>query len=507
MTGWSEGFAALGSWEVMLMIPLGVLIGVAIGAVPGPSATVGMALFLPFAFSLEPLTGLVLLLGIYNGACYSGAIPAVLIRTPGTPSSAATTLDGYPMGRSGRAGQALSISLIASVVGGLIGAVLLSFFAPVLADYALNFGSAEYFAIAVLALTIIASIGGDAPMSKGFVSALLGLLIVFVGFDPIAGFPRFSFGSTQLSGGIELIPLLVGIFGVAEALHQIERMTKGNSVRQSIGSFKLGKGWTRKLGPTMGGSTIIGFVTGLLPGVGGDVGGFMAYNETKRFAKDSSQFGKGDPRGVAAAEAANNASNMGSLVPTFALGIPGNTQAAVLLGALLIAGVQPGPGLFESNPDLVYGSFVAMGLAYLCLLVIGLAGIRMWVRVIQIPPAYLWPLVLVFSVVGSYAVRTNVFDVLVMLAAGVLGYLLTKGGYPVAPLLIAVIVGPLLEENFRRSMINSGGDLGWIVQPLPAAILLLAAASIIYSLIRQRRASGRTAAPTPPEVGADVPQH
>lgn len=489
MSGWSDGFVAIASWDVLIMIPLGVLLGIAIGAVPGLSATVGMALFLPFAFSLDPLTGLVLLLGIYNGACYSGAIPAVLIRTPGTPSSAATTLDGYPMGQTGRAGQALTISLVASVIGGLVGTILLALFAPVLADYALNFGSGEYFAIAVLALTIIASISGEAPISKGFVSALLGLLIVFIGFDPIAGFPRFSFGSTQLSGGIEIIPLLVGIFGVAEALNQLERMRGTKTRKQSIGSFGMGKGWLRRLGPTIGGSTGIGFVTGLLPGVGGDVGGFMAYNETKRFAKDSSQFGKGDPRGVAAAESANNASNMGSLVPTFALGIPGNTQAAVLLGALIIAGVQPGPGLFESDPELIYGSFVAMTLAYVCLLVIGLAGIKLWVRVIQIPPGYLWPLVIVFSVVGSYAVRTNVFDVIVMLAAGLLGYLLTKGGYPVAPLLIAVIVGPLAEENFRRSMINSDGSLSWMLQPLTATILAVALASIVYSLVRQRRAA------------------
>lgn len=499
MNGWMEGLTAIGSWQVLVMIPLGVLIGIAVGAIPGLSATVGMALFLPFAFSLDPLTGLVLLLGIYNGACYSGAIPAVLIRTPGTPSSAATTLDGYPMGRSGRGGQALTISLVGSVIGGLIGTILLALFAPVLADYALNFGSAEYFAIAVLALTIIASIGGDAPVSKGLVSALLGLLIVFIGFDPIAGFPRFSFGNTQLSGGIEIIPLLVGIFGVAEALHQLERLRMGTMTTPPVGSFSMGKGWLRRLGPTIGGSTGIGFVTGLLPGVGGDVGGFMAYNETKRFAKDSSQFGKGDPRGVAAAETANNASNMGSLVSTFSLGIPGNTQAAVLLGALIIAGVQPGPGLFESNPDLVYGSFAAMTLAYLCMLVIGLAGIRMWVRVISIPPVYLWPLVVVFSVVGSYAVRTNVFDVLVMLAAGLLGYLLTKGGYPVAPLLIAVIVGPLAEENFRRSMINNDGSLAWMAQPLPAAILLLAAASIVYSVVRSRKGSSQRA-----EVSQDV---
>ncbi|WP_141015591.1 tripartite tricarboxylate transporter permease [Nocardioides sambongensis] len=487
MSGWTQGLEGLLDGSVLIMIPLGVLIGIAVGAIPGLSATVGMALFLPFAFSLDPLTGLVLLLGIYNGACYAGAIPAVLIRTPGTPSSAATSLDGFPMAQSGRAGQALTISLFASVVGGLIGTVLLSLFSPVLADYALNFGSPEYFAIAVLALTIIASIGGDASMARGFVSAGIGLLVVSIGFDPIAGFPRLTFGNGDLAGGVQVIPLLVGMFGVAEALVQIEKLQIGSEIKQRIGAFRLSRREVRALGPTTAGSTAIGFVTGMLPGVGGDIGGYMAYNETRRFAKDRSQFGKGDPRGVAAAEAANNASNMGSLVPTFALGIPGNTQAAVLLGALLIAGVQPGPGLFDSNPELVFGSFLAMTLAYVCMLGIGLVGIRAWVRIIQVPAAYLWPLVLVFSVVGSYAVRTSTFDVVVTITAGVVGYLLTKGGFPLAPLLIAVIVGPLAEENFRRAMINNDGSASWLLQPLTASILALAALSVVVAVVRQRR--------------------
>lgn len=491
MTGWAEGFAALADWSVILMVPLGVLVGVAIGAIPGLSATVGMALFLPFTFSLDPLTGLVLLLGIYNGACYAGAIPAVLVNTPGTPSSAATALDGYPMALNGRAGEALTLSLVASVAGGLIGTVFLAFFAPLLADYALSFGTPEYFAIAILALTIIASIGGGS-VAKGFVSASIGLLIASIGFDPIAGFPRLSFGNTQMSGGIELIALLVGIFGVAEALTQLEHTVAARQERKRIGGFTLGKAWFRRLGSTTAGASTIGFATGMLPGVGGDIGGYMAYNEAKRFARDPSVFGQGEPRGVVAAEAANNASNMGSLVPTFALGIPGNTQAAVLLGALLIAGVQPGPGLFEAAPDLIYGSFMAMTLAYICLLVIGLVGIRLWIRVIQIPATYLWPLVIVFCVVGSYAVRTNVFDVVVMLSAGVLGYLLTKARYPVAPLLIAVIVGPIAEENFRRSMILADGSFTWLMQPLTATILLFACASLVFSIVRERRAATST---------------
>lgn len=492
MSGWAEGFAALMDVSVLLMIPLGVLIGIAIGAIPGLSATVGMAIFLPFTFTLDALTGLVLLLGIYNGACYAGAIPAVLLRTPGTPSSAATTLDGYPMVQNGRAGEALTISLLASVVGGLIGTILLALFAPALARYALNFGTPEYFAIAVLALTIIASIGGGS-VAKGFVAAFLGLVIASIGFDPIAGFPRLSFGYPSLSGGIALIPMLVGIFGVAEALTQLERIGRRTKRSTELGTFRLGPRWLRRLGPTMLGSTGIGFVSGMLPGVGGDIGGYMAYNETKRLAKPEDRFGQGEPKGVAAAEAANNSSNMGSLIPTLALGIPGNTQSAVLLGALLIAGVQPGPGLFNAAPGLVYGSFIAMGLAYVCLLVIGLVGIRIWVRAIQVPAIYLWPLVIVFSVIGAYAVRNEPFDVLVMLAAGVLGYLMTKADYPVAPLLIAAIVGPLAEENFRRSMILNDGSLIWLAQPLTATILLVAVASVGLTIWRHTRAARNAA--------------
>jgi putative tricarboxylic transport membrane protein len=486
MSGWIEGFNAMMDLSVLVMIPLGMVLGIAIGAIPGLSATVGMAMFLPFTFTLDPLTGLVLLLGIYNGACYAGAIPAVLIRTPGTPSSAATTIEGFPMAQNGRGGEALTISLVASVAGGLIGTVLLALLAPPLARYALTFGTPEYFAIAILALSIIATIGGGS-IAKGFVSAFIGLLIASVGFDPVAGFPRLSFGSSSLSGGLQLIPLLVGIFGVSEALIQLERLGIDGARKAVVGSFSMGKNWLRRLGPTTLGSTLIGFFTGILPGVGGDIGGYIAYNETRRLAKPDDRFGDGEPKGVAAAESANNASNMGSLIPTLALGVPGNTQSAVLLGALLIAGVQPGPGLFTAQPGLVYGSFIAMALAFVCMLGIGLLGIRVWIRVIQIPAVYLWPLVIVFSVVGSYAVRNQPFDVLVMLGAGFLGYMLTKGRYPVAPLLIAAIVGPIAEENYRRSMILHEGSHTWLFQPLTAFILFIALISVVLTVWRSSK--------------------
>lgn len=485
MSDWLTGAEAVLDPTVLVFIPLGMLLGVFVGAIPGLSATVGIAVFLPFTFTLDPLSGLVLLLGIYNGASYAGSIPAILVRTPGTPAAAATVLDGYPMSQRGQAGQALSISLIASVVGGLVGTVLLILMAPSLAEFALSFGPPQYFALGILALTIIASLG-EGSLAKGVISAGLGVLIAMVGLDSISGATRFSFGSSDLSSGIELIPLLVGLFGVAEALAQLERLRGGGDVT-ALGTFRLGLSKIRSLSPTIMGSSIAGFIIGVLPGVGGDIGGYVAYNETKRFSRGETNFGEGEPRGVAAAESANNAGQVGGLVTTLTLGIPGNTAAAVLIGALLVQGLQPGPELFSGSPDLVYGSFIAIFLSFVALLVIGALGIRLWVRVLRVPPQILWPTVLVLSIIGAYAVRTNPFDVFVMLAAGVLGYLMVKRGFPVAPLLIGVIVGPLVEENYRLAMIQTGGSFSWMLQPLTIVLLVMTAASLAISILRARK--------------------
>ncbi|GAB3517867.1 tripartite tricarboxylate transporter permease [Arthrobacter monumenti] len=486
MSNWLAGMEAVLDPSVLILTVLGILLGVVVGAMPGLSATVGIAVFLPFTFTLDPLPGLVLLLGIYNGACYAGSIPAILLRTPGTPASAATVLDGYPMTRKGQAGYALSVSLVASVVGGFLATVMLIVSAPAVAEVALQLGPAEYFALAVLALTIIASLG-EGALAKGVISAAIGVLIAMVGLDGISGAQRFTFGNTELSGGIELIALLVGLFGAAEALFQIEHMHKENRV-STMGSFRLKLAQLRYMGPTTIGSGVLGFFIGALPGVGGDIGGYVAYNETRRFARgDKKVFGQGDARGVAAAESANNSAQVGGLVPTLTLGIPGNTAAAVLIGALLVQGLRPGPQLFESNPDLVYGSFIAILVGFVVLLVVGAVGIRAWAQVIRIPPALLWPIVLILSIVGAYAVRTNPFDVLVMLVAGVLGYFMMKGGFPIAPLLIGVIVGPLAEDNFRLAMIQYGGSYSWMLQPLPFVLLALGAASLFFSLWRAKK--------------------
>lgn len=492
MSGWAAGFEAVLDPQALFLILAGVLVGILVGALPGLSATMAVAVLLPFTFALEPVDGMMLLLGIYGGALYAGSIPAILIRAPGTPSAAATVLDGHPMSQRGRAGEALSISVVASAVGGMVGVVFLALFAPRVAEFALRFGPAEYFMLSIFALTIIASLS-ESAMVKGLISGTLGLLIAMIGLDPIQAFPRFAFGSVELSAGIQFIPILIGLFGVAEALRQFERLRGGVEERPALGSFRLGFDRLKRLAPTTAGSSVLGFLVGVLPGTGGDIGSFVAYNETKRFARGEKNFGRGDPRGVAAAESANNASTAGALTPTLTLGIPGDSVSAILIGAITVHGLRPGPQLFTGSPELVYGIFIGFFLVYTCLLVIGLLGIRLWVQLMRVPTRFLWPTVLVLSVVGSYALRSNPFDVLVMLLAAVLGYFMMKGGYPLAPLVIGVILGPIAESGFRRAMIISGGSFEWLLTPIPLTLLILTLASIALAALRARSGSASSA--------------
>lgn len=486
MSEWAAGFDAVLAPQALVLILVGVAIGLLVGALPGLTATMSVAVLLPFTFTLDPVPGMMLLLGIYGGALYAGSIPAILIRTPGTPSAAATLIDGHPMAQRGEAGQALSISVVASSIGGMLGVVMLALFAPRLAQFALSFGPAEYFMLSIFALTIIASLS-EGMLTKGLISGLLGVTIALVGLDPIQAYPRFSFGSEELGAGIGYIPVLIGLFGVAEALIQFERLRSGADERPTLGGFRLGLRRLRKLTPATLGSSLLGFLVGVLPGTGGDIGAFVGYSETRRFSRGDKQFGRGDPRGVAAAESANNASTAGALVPMLTLGIPGDSVSAILIGAITVHGLRPGPQLFSGSPDLVYGIFVGFFLTYVLLLVLGLAGIRLWAQMMRVPTRFLWPTVLVLSVVGSYALRTNTFDVFVMLVAGLLGYFMTKGNYPVAPLVIGLIVGPIAESGFRRAMIISGGSYEWLLDPIPLVLLLLSVIALGIAFWRARR--------------------
>jgi putative tricarboxylic transport membrane protein len=327
------------------------------------------------------------------------------------------------------------------------------------------------------------------------ICALLGVAFSTVGLDPIQAYARFSFGSTELTSGVEYIPVMIGLFGVAEALKQYERLRRGSGheVQDLTRRYSLTKKEWRALAPTTWWSTLIGFVVGLMPGAGGTIGSFVAYSESKRFARDKSRFGKGDPRGVAASEAANNSSISGALAPMLTLGIPGDGVTAILIGALTVHGLNPGPELFDTRPDLVYGLFVGLLVAYVILTVVGLVGVKGWCRISLVPPRILWPVIALLCVVGSYTLRNNPFDILVMTIAGAIGYILLKAEYPIIALVIGLVLGPIIESSYRRSMIIEHGSFGWIIKPLPFCLLLLSLAALLLPavtrLIKARRAS------------------
>lgn len=492
MSNWIAGLELILTWQPLLFLLIGTIGGIVVGAIPGLTSTMSIAILLPFTFMFEPISGLCLLLGIYSGSVYAGSIPAILLRIPGTPASAATVLDGYPMAQNGKAGKALTISLVASTIGALIGGVLLLFFAPALANVALKFGPAEFFMLSMFAIALIASMSENA-MVKGLISGLVGLLIATVGTDPVGGYARLTFGFQDLAAGLGFIPVLIGLFGVAEALTRFEQRLHlgGQQQTRSPGTFKLSARELLRLIPGIGYSSAIGFGVGALPGTGGDIGSFIGHNEVRRLARNNQDFGKGDPRGLAAAESANNASVPGTLAPTLVLGIPGNSAAAVLIGALTVHGLQPGPQLFTAAGDLIYAIFFALLIIPIMMLVVGMLSIRSWGQITRIPTQYLWPCIIGLCVVGSYALRSNPFDVLIMVGAGVLGYFMLKGGFPPAPLVIGLIVGPIAETGFRRATIISEGSLAWVLQPMPLVLLLLSLLTMGASLYRSMRKKER----------------
>ena len=489
MDEWLGGLQAVMQVQPLLMLGAGVLVGAFIGAIPGFTANMGIAILLPFTFAMDPLPGLMLLLGLFASALYSGAIPAILIKTPGTPGAAASILDGYPLAKQGKAGQALTISLVSSAVGGILGVILLALLVPVLATWALSFGNAEYFMLAVFALVMIASLSEGAVL-RGIMAGLFGVAVSTIGQDPIQAFLRYTFGVSNLSSGIEFVPLLVGVFGVAEALTQYEKFRERNEKPLPVGSFTLPwKAW-RALAPTTWWSTLIGFTVGVAPGAGGTVASFLAYNEAKRFTrKDRGKFGKGDPRGLASAEASNNASITGALAPMLTLGLPGDAATALLIGALTVHGLQPGPGLFQANTDLVYGLFIGLVLAYVVILIAGLAATRIWGQVLRVPRNILWPLVLVLCMLGSFSLRGNTFDVLVMAVFGVIGYLMMKANVPIIPLVVGAVIGPIAESSLRRAMIVHDGSFAWLGRPIPMVLLVLTLASLALPVWRHFRRS------------------
>ena len=482
-----EGFGTALQLGNLFYLIAGVTGGVVIGALPGLTATMGVAILLPFTFGMDAVTGLIMLVGIYIGAIYGGSISAILLNTPGTPASAATCLDGYPLVKKGQAAKALSASTIASVIGGLISCLALVTISPYLAKFALKFSAPEYFSLALFGLTIIASISSE-NFLKGIIAGFIGLLISTVGMDPITSFPRYSFDIVDLLNGLSVIPVLIGLFAVSEVFNQIEIMLKEKHIKNDI---KMDKNYMtfseiKKSLPTMIKSGVLGTFIGSIPGAGADIAAFVCYNEAKRSNKNEN-FGSGSLIGISAPEAGNNGVTGGALVPLLTLGVPGDAVAAVLLGALIVQGLTPGPLLFEQNPEIVYGLFSAMILGNIILLFVGLGGIKFYSRIVEIPKLLMMPSILILSTVGSYSMNNSIFDVIVTLSFGIIGYIMSKIKMPSSPIVLAVILGPMLETNLRKSILMYEGSYSFLwTRPITIVFLILTILSL-YSAYKKNK--------------------
>jgi putative tricarboxylic transport membrane protein len=452
----SQAFAMFATWQNIMVVGLGVVVGTFVGAIPGMTTAMAVALTLPFTFTMPPVTGILLLLGVYKGGIYGGSITAILINAPGTPAASCTVLDGYPMAKRGEARRALDIALYASVVADFISNIALILFAGMLASLALAFGSPEVFTLILFSLTIIAGVSGD-QLLKGLGAACFGLLLATIGLDLVYGTNRFVFDNVQLMSGLNFIPVLIGLFALPEIIAYYGRVETPKEHNPLAGSGATMRDF-RSVFKTIIRGSFIGVILGAIPGIGGAPSAFLSYAEAKRKSKDPASFGKGNVEGVAAAESGNNGVAGATLIPLLALGIPGDIITAIILGAFMIHGLRPGPLLFQDNLALIYALFIGIMLSSLYLLVVGKASIRLISRIADIPHRVLFPIVLVLCVFGAYAVNNTIFDVAVMFLMGFVGFVMLKLKIPAAPFLIAFILGPLLEDNFRQSLLLSKGD-------------------------------------------------
>jgi putative tricarboxylic transport membrane protein len=484
------GFSTALSLENLLWCFIGVLVGTVIGVLPGLGSTTGVAVLLPLTLSLEPVTGLIMLAGIYYGSQYGGTITSVLISTPGEASSVVTTLDGYQMARQGRAGAALAISAIGSFVAAIISLALLVLLAPPFAQFALNFGPPEMLAVMILGLATIVSFAGD-NRKLGLLMALVGLLISTVGVDPGSGTSRFTFGSIYLLGGIPFVEVMIGLFAVGEVLVQI-REGAAAPIKATFRELMISRDDLRRSrGPILRGS-FLGFLFGILPGAGSTLASFMAYGIEKRVNRRGKEFGTGAIEGVAAPEAANNAAANANFVPTLTLGIPGGATTAVLLGAFMINGIQPGPLLFDEQPTLVWGLLASFFIGNVILLVLNLPLAPVFAQILRVPYGYMYPMILLTSLVGAYSISNSMYSVWVVLIFGLIGYVMKRLDLPMAPLVLGVVLGPLFEKALvQTSAIGDGNLLIVFTRPLALvvmaiAILQIAAPGIIAKLLRRR---------------------
>lgn len=468
----------------MLWILMGTFLGLIFGALPGLSATMGVALLIPLTFSLSPVTAIGMMIGTYIGGIAGGAVSATLINIPGTPSSVVTTLDGYPMAQKGYAARALGWCAFSSGWGSIISWLVLIFLSPLLAKVCTGFGSPEYAALAFFGLSIIAAVSGKSVV-KGILAGLLGVSLSFIGIDPIWGDLRFTFGSVNLMGGISTISALIGLYSIPQILKSCldkdnEKISgKDLSIRKIVPPFK--EQWQHKWNIIR--SSIIGTFIGIIPAAGGNIAAFIAYDQAKRFSKEPETFGTGNPDGIIASEASNNGVCGGAMIPMITLGIPGDSVTAVLLGGLLIHGIQPGPALFRDSPTIVSGIFTAVLVATIFMVLLQVFGIKLFVKTLNVPVHFLYTILVVLSLVGSYAVRQNFFDVLLTLGFGMFGYIFDKAKFPMAPIVLGLVLGSMFEGEVRRTLRIGGGSFRILFQKPIALIFIAIALGIIASSV------------------------
>ncbi|MGE4283009.1 MAG: tripartite tricarboxylate transporter permease [Clostridia bacterium] len=470
------GFSVLSDPINLLYAFSGVLFGVIIGALPGLGPSMGIAVLLPLTYGMQPISGIILLAGIYYGAMYGGSITAILINTPGDSAAVMTTMDGYPLAQQGRAGQALGMAAFASIIGGSICVIIFMLLAPVVAKYALSFGPSQYFALMVMGLTAIAGMTGKSP-AKGFLSALVGLFLAIVGLDLVEGTQRFTFGMPELFEGIDFIPVAMGLFGIAEIItnnevtNEIMISKEDMKIRNLVPSKEDWKYcWAHILR-----GTGLGFFIGMLPGAGATIASFMSYDLAKRTSKRGDKFGTGMIEGVAAPEAANNAASMGAMVPMLTLGVPGSGSTAVMMGALMMFGMRPGPMLFTNNPEFAWGLIASMYVGNVILLILAIGALPLFVKVLKVKRAILDAVVMGFILIGSYALNNSLFDVGLTVFFGAVGYYMKKLKIPAAPMVLAIVLGYLTETSLRQALIITNGDFtGLFKSPLTTSIFIVA---------------------------------
>lgn len=479
-----EGFSGLLGIDTIIILCLAIVIGLVGGIIPGISGPMLVVVFLPVTFAMEPHQAFVLLSVLYVTSVYGGMVTAILFRAPGSPESAVTALDGYAMREKGLAGRALGIGILSSGVGALVATVAMILLTAPLATLALSFSSAEFFAISVLGLSIVASLSSG-KVAKGIFGVGMGMLLATVGTDPMTSEARFAFGSAGLAAGLALVPVMIGLFAIPEVLRKSRLENKPKKEDPAANKIEiLSRDNIREAGPTAARSSVVGVLLGLLPGAGSITASVLGYSQAVKFAKDKSQFGKGDPRGVAGPESANNAGAVGSLVPLFALGIPGSAATAILIGAFVLHGFQPGPNFMTNQSSIVYTVFAAIIVANLLALVLAKPFISSVSKILRIPYSVLASVVIIFSMLGAYSMRNSIFDITIMLVFGAVGYFLLVNKFPVAPIILGFVLGPIAESHFRRALIMAGEDVFTLLsRPIAGTVIAVAVVVLLMPLL------------------------